>query len=1072
MNFPPIIFNDPKFSSLITKSHPNQQTSTLIAAQNYLKKLSKFEINEKNIFQSNVINWLKSANKNQLIKYFSIYSPWFVDILQEMTIISKYRPNAKFIFLPDPKTKSIDLPFFYLFDNKNLDKYQPKYTDYFTSYDDNEEGVIDLGKKTEKENIHVKFLENIRYLTLSKNKKEGKKYFFEYNDVVTLSYDCFLNVENLIDIMLNITKKEIFKNPIVIDSRLSENGNKYCYNVSKPEWLKSPFTLTELLCSYFEQSVLVSYEYFLMYNQEISGLYFDKLDELIDNIFKLVSFIGNSNEKKVEIFESIHSNEINKNINNNIQEIIKSKRNTYNYFQSLYNPNFKHTKIHPNKDIINDTLLVLQSLFIKSDLQFVINLTFIKSSTIFFTEDFVIKTVYDMINDFWRKKTVEDLLQDLESSNNNDNNNSNHKKRKKKKKKKNNKTEENKEIKNDDSSHQENKKDEINENENKIIKEISNKVNLIKYEEIKEIKQENTILQTEDINNINSNNDIKYLDEPNLEIKEVKQNNELEKKDEEEKNKTEKDFFLYPVVKNKKKRNKNKKKDKKHNNNNTNHILNINNINDIKETNISASSKSEKTKASTNINNCVSNDNIGEGNHINIITSDNQKAVIPKKIVDNINNLPQKHINKFNKNLNHNSEDIFNNKNNGNNGYFNPNKRESNILRSEEDDKYFLVGSNIPRFTSFYFKSKKKKNRKNSDQGQFSFRANNILEFSKEIIENTEKVNKNKEILKKIREKYIKEIYESINIILKNEDVNFLCSFYGSNISGLSIENSDIDIMVKIRKNQKEINYMTRIMDLITYKLKNNNTELNYIKNIHPIYTASVPVIKLECDLSSDPYLISDMNNIMKKYNLSYNNLTKLFFDITFFEVDNVEEKIPSELMIEYIKDSTKLYPQIIDIIYIMKRFLSNRKLNQSYQGGISSFSLFLLILAFVKYFPKNNIDIPIGSLLIEFLTFYSNFDFYNSVIRPNEKNINDIYIMNTISNDIFKYNINIIDPITGLNVAKSTFKIEEIKTAFKEGLDIIIGNLYKIIPNDINDNYLNVNLDDNKILVHFFFDK
>ena len=50
MNFPPIIFNDPKFSSLITKSHPNQQTSTLIAAQNYLKKLSKFETNEKIIF--------------------------------------------------------------------------------------------------------------------------------------------------------------------------------------------------------------------------------------------------------------------------------------------------------------------------------------------------------------------------------------------------------------------------------------------------------------------------------------------------------------------------------------------------------------------------------------------------------------------------------------------------------------------------------------------------------------------------------------------------------------------------------------------------------------------------------------------------------------------------------------------------------------------------------------------------------------------------------------------------------------------------------------------------------------
>ena len=84
--------------------------------------------------------------------------------------------------------------------------------------------------------------------------------------------------------------------------------------------------------------------------------------------------------------------------------------------------------------------------------------------------------------------------------------------------------------------------------------------------------------------------------------------------------------------------------------------------------------------------------------------------------------------------------------------------------------------------------------------------------------------------------------------------------------------------------------------------------------------------------------------------------------------------------------------------------------------------------------------------------------------------------------NNFYKYNINIVDPITGLNVAKSTFKIEEIKKAFKEGLDIIFSNLYKINNNDnninendnrINLNKININLDNNnKILEHFFYDK
>ena len=317
-------------------------------------------------------------------------------------------------------------------------------------------------------------------------------------------------------------------------------------------------------------------------------------------------------------------------------------------------------------------------------------------------------------------------------------------------------------------------------------------------------------------------------------------------------------------------------------------------------------------------------------------------------------------------------------------------------------------------------------------------------------------MNKNKEILQQIREKFIKKIYENINIILRNEDVNFLCSFYGSSISGLSIENSDIDIMVKIRKNENEINYLNRIMDLIVHKFK-KNPELNYIKNIHPIYTASVPVIKLECDISSDSYLSSEINNLIKLYDLTYNNLTKLFFDITFFEVNNENEKIPSELMIDYIKECAQTYPQIFDIIYIMKKFLFNRKLNQSYQGGLSSFSLFLLILAFIKYF-ENSYDTPIGSLLIEFLYFYSNFDFYNTVIQPDKNDVNEIFInstdfINEKNGIYFKYNINIVDPITGLNVAKSTFKIEEIKKAFKDGLDIIYANLYNIKTNNINNN-------------------
>ena len=110
-----------------------------------------------------------------------------------------------------------------------------------------------------------------------------------------------MDIEKLINILINISKNEIFKYPLKIESLLAENGNKYYYNICNSKWLNSPFTLPELLCSYFEQNVLINYEYFLLYNQEITDLVYNRLDEHIDNIFKLVKFIGDSEEKKLKL---------------------------------------------------------------------------------------------------------------------------------------------------------------------------------------------------------------------------------------------------------------------------------------------------------------------------------------------------------------------------------------------------------------------------------------------------------------------------------------------------------------------------------------------------------------------------------------------------------------------------------------------------------------------------------------------------------------------------------------------------------------------------------------------------
>ena len=552
------------------------------------------------------------------------------------------------------------------------------------------------------------------------------------------------------------------------------------------------------------------------------------------------------------------------------------------------------------------------------------------------------------------------------------------------------------------------------------------------------------------------------------------------------KKKKEKNFFLYPTFKDKKKKNKqNKKKEKEQNSNNNTNNINTN-TNSIKEEEPGQKEKKEILnedkitedtndikKDEDNKNEITTDNNISNRKNSN---DDNNKEKY-KKSINGFDYKSSKQKNKFNigmklKNIIKDNSNLIIPKNfqPHDNSYnklkyknqslsFQTQKEEilenSNSSIEPSSNNNFLVGSNLPHFTSFNFRSNKKgrnyrnKHNNNNNISPYNFISNKIIEFSNEIRDNTIKVNTNKGILGKAREKYIKKIYEIVNIFLINEKIEFLCSFYGSSVSGLSIENSDIDIMVKLKENKDEKDYVHKIMNILVENFKKNN--INYITNIMPIFSASVPVIKLECNLCNDESFSNDINNLMKKCDLSYNDVTKLFFDITFFVVENEKIKIPSELMIDYIKESTMIYPQIIDIIYIMKRFLFNRKLNKSYQGGISSYSLFLLTLAFIKSF-KNKYELPIGSLLIEYLNYYTNFDFYNTAIYPNNKDEN-IYTIIEDNHFLQKYNLNIIDPITGLNVSKSTFKMDQIQKALREVLDILITNLYNINNDNGNNN-------------------
>ena len=1183
MNFPPILFNNEKFPTLLTQNH-SQTSSTILSFQNLCKKLLKYENKESN-FEQSIISWLKSLDISQLFKYFSFKNPWLVDILHEMVLINNSKPYMKFKFIPGPgfqspsedKEPQDTKPLISYINFLYLNKESPKFSDYFNIID--EDTVMLCRGKSEGEQRRQELVDSIRYVTLNSgniNYKEDEKNFYsEYNNVVTLSYHYLKNIDNLITTFQIISNKSCFKYPIEIETEeyTTDNNNttstKNYFNFKMPKWLKKEFTFSELLCAYMEQSIIINFMYYKMYKTEISMLYYEKFDELIEDNKKLIEFIKNSGDKKFEIIRNLRPDEIKKKISENlyIKQLICDKKSKDNDIRNSYIGKYSFSKKHTIKTIINSCITTLEKVFIRGEIDFVLFLNFFKDNIIFTTDDFAIKIIADNINTFWKNKASEDLLKTNNNENNN-NNQGNNKKKKKKRRKKKGKNENNNDE-NDNNTNINNiesdikdcdTKSENNDNNNDINKqnieeekinienkneiEINEIGNIDNKEEIEDHKEENNLDNNDKVNNeenklennINENSNIQentnekdiienntkeIINETSTTTNDVNNINDLNtnncniiKNEKPNKKKKEKEFFLYPTIKDSNKKKKNKQKNKKNStqnfnekNNNTNisqnnNIINLNQEDDRDDLSTDKATTNQeeedkkieeenKNEIQNEIQNEIINDEIYNENDNNIkednIKEKEKEKNKYKKGKSEFEYTSSKQKNKFNmgiklkKIMKDNSNLIIPKNfhprdNNYKKQIYNIYKSQSEEINSNDieidinsDQNNFLMGSNFPHFTSFNFQSKKKRNYRNKHSNNNlnnnnifpynNFVPKNIMELSKEIVDNTLKVNKNKKILQQIREKFIKKIYEIINIILRNSKIEFQCSFYGSSVSGLSIENSDIDIMVKLRKNYEGKDYIIKIMNILVEHLKKSG--LNYLINITPISSASVPVIKLDCDLCNDTSFFNEINSLINKCNISYNDISKLFFDITFFEIENELEKIPSELMVDYIKECTLLYPQIYDIIYIMKRFLFNRKLNKSYQGGISSYSLFLMTLAFIKSY-KNNYDIPIGSLFLEYLYFYSNFNYYNTLIQPSKED-NNIF-ENIAENNLQKYNLNIIDPITGLNVAKSTFKIDQIQTAFREGFDKITSKLFEMNLNILG------NIQENKKFLDNFF--
>ena len=1002
--------------SLLTKTSKIINESDIQESQNFCKLFSKAKLSYDNKsedlklqhtknLQSNIWQWLDNLPLEEKIKICTIKNKWLIKILIQLSFFhfidrkTRFEPisDMNMLFANNQNLALLNQNYIY-FQNCRDTKKKFGYNedDYYNLYFNMKKGEYIKKSKNitidEEMTYQNKLFNIIVFLSLEDE---------FYLDSISLKEESLKDIKTLKQIMNYFSNKECFKDMI---EPLIYNNNYYFYF---PVWLhkKSELSFCEIITGIFEQQILISYEYYLFTKKK----YFFQNSELILDIYKenknLENFFltRNKTPDKIisielikEMISSLKSNVGYKKMIENCKKINDQIKKDYyktefyigdniltNEEENIYNEII--TEINSNKDKENG-------------INYLINkISFMKLNDFGYYREFIFMNLRKYYIEIMKKEIINELL-----NINNDDNKTTKKKKKKKKKNKNN-----------------------NSNNN-------NNINI-------NINIENNFSSNDDHennNNINSNSD------NSLKIKEISENKEnIKIKEEKSKNK---EFFLFST---------NTKKNK--------------NKNKIHENIPNEKSFSEKNNIKINyLNNKQENDGKKEENKtiIKSIAEElkEKEKIEPQKIIKSQSNIElYKETPTISFEMINSKNDKNENKIHNNQSFINsPESITSFSFESSTKDKSIIPDANSN-------KNNIEENNKNPNQINmtiniinnqyiyqqyplFNFNFNNFalmqsqflyyyhvpsdafLEIlSKEIKIYESFTTENIEILDKIRKKYFIKVEKLIQTGLsKKYEIKF--GHYGSFFTNLSIEGSDVDIRVYYKPLKPNLDFLKDIINLL-------NSHLNEFDNINPILSASVPVINLQINISQEiNYDTLKFMSYFEKKDISHINI-----DLTFTS-DEKEFKRPEEI-VNYINKNVKNYEDIRPLLLVIKRYFRIMKMNKSFTGGLSSYSLFLLILAFLKNCEEK---MNLGKLLYYFMEKYSFFDFKNygidvegkEVYFPLDNIIKESEIQNSenyddISEHARTEEIKILDPLTKLNVAKSSFRLDEIKNTFNKAL-------------------------------------
>lgn len=364
-------------------------------------------------------------------------------------------------------------------------------------------------------------------------------------------------------------------------------------------------------------------------------------------------------------------------------------------------------------------------------------------------------------------------------------------------------------------------------------------------------------------------------------------------------------------------------------------------------------------------------DNNQNNEIINMIDSDSDSQLINKKNLNNNNseNTDNNNENSDNNNSdknNDNSDNSNDNSDNNNIPNFNKFEEDEEELKKKNEEKIRLSNllnqdmidmddSQEQNSKNKYIGDKYNKDRKDNKVVSISFNPEQFFPW----IRKKSLSQKNKGILRlhyeiiefynfikptKKENELFKKTFEEIKKIINNVWPTWKLAIYGSFATNLNLPDSDIDILIL-----PDIN-------------EGKNSELKILKKIHDIF--------MKEDKFSYVQIINARTPIIK----STLKETNINIDISIFRKNGYASNKTVNSIINEI-------PWIRPLNYLIKFYLRQKDLNSVHQGGVSSFIIFNLLYAYIRYFFKNNLykerNTNLGTILIGFFQFYGfNFEY------------------------------------------------------------------------------------------------